>query len=315
MMDHKPANIAILGATGHIAKNLILGLSAANEYQFYLFARSKDRLALFLAENNLKEHVHLCSYEQFAQAAVYDVIINGVGIGDPQDLIQHPFKVFQITEQYDNMILQYQQMYPTSTYINLSSGAAYGSDFECPATNGKPLTLDINHLSVKDFYGISKLNMEAKHRSLNSYRIVDLRVFGFFSAFIDLNSKYLLTDIIKHIKTGAVLHTSADNIVRDYIHPGDLIQLIKLCLQENVMNNVYDVYSLKPVTKFELLDYFAETHGLNYVIQSEPSHDSITGSKNNYYSLNHKASDIGYRPCYTSLQSIQTGYGQLKIGM
>jgi nucleoside-diphosphate-sugar epimerase len=97
--------------------------------------------------------------------------------------------------------------------------------------------------------------MEAKHRSLNSYRIVDLRVFGFFSAFIDLNSKYLLTDIIKHIKTGEIRHTSADNIVRDYVHPEDCLQLIKLCLRENVINNVYDVYSLKPAAKFEILGY------------------------------------------------------------
>lgn len=312
MMNPKLKKIAILGATGHIAKNLVVGLAATNDYQLYLFARSKDKMSLFLAENNFSEHVYLCGYEQFEQAALYDVIINGIGIGDPQDLIQQPFKVFQITEQYDNMILQYLQMNPTVTYLNLSSGAAYGSDFECPATSEKTLTLNINHLSVKDFYGISKLNMEAKHRSLDHLRIVDLRIFGFFSAFIDLNSRYLLTDIIKHIQMGEILHTSGDNIVRDYVHPADFLQLIKLCLQENVQNNVVDVYSLKPATKFEILDYFASTHGLNYEIQKDPSHDSITGSKNNYYSLYQNASNIGYQPCYTSLQSIQAGYEQLK---
>ncbi|MBP2111668.1 NAD-dependent epimerase/dehydratase family protein [Paenibacillus silagei] len=307
----KPKKIAILGATGHIAKNLIIGLAAAQEYELYLFSRSRDRMALFLEENQLQEGATLCEYDQFARTADYDVIINGVGIGDPRDLIQHPFRVFQITEQYDNLILDYLHKHPAAIYINLSSGAVYGSDFDQPATYGKWLKLDSNHLSTKEFYGISKLNMEAKHRSLGSYRIVDLRIFGFFSAFIDLDSRYLLTDIIQHLKSGEVLSTSADNIVRDYVHPGDFVQLIKLCMQDKVRNEVYDVYSLKPALKFEILDYFAEYHGLKYEIQDNPSCNSITGSKNNYYSLNDHAAGIGYQPTYTSLQSIESGYAQL----
>lgn len=303
--------IAILGATGHIAKNLILGLSTVQEYELYLFSRSIDRMALFLAENQIQGCVRLCEYNEFAHTADYDVIINGVGIGNPHDLMQYPFQVFQVTEQYDNLILDYLHKNPAVTYINLSSGAVYGSDFDQPATDGKWLKLDPNHLSAQEFYGITKLNMEAKHRSLSQHRIVDIRVFGFFSAFIDLNSRYLLTDIIHHIKTGEILHTSADNIIRDYVHPWDFVQLIKLCMQGEVQNDVYDVYSLKPVAKFEILDYFADYHGLKYEIQNNSSYNSITGSKNNYYSLNDRASLIGYLPRYTSLQSIQTGYGHL----
>ncbi|MEK3792229.1 NAD(P)-dependent oxidoreductase [Paenibacillus sp. FSL R7-0204] len=303
--------IAILGATGHISKNLILGLAVLQEYELYIFSRSADKMALFLTEYQLQERVKLCEYNEFAQAADYDVIINGVGIGDPHDLVQHPFKVFQITEQYDNLILAYLHKYPTAVYINLSSGAVYGSDFDQPATDGKWLKLDPNHLSAKEFYGIAKLNMEAKHRSLSRHRIVDLRIFGFFSAFIDLNSRYLLTDIIHHLKRGEILLTSTDNIIRDYVHPWDFIQFIKLCMLEGIPNDVYDVYSLKPVAKFEILDYFADYHGLKYEIQDNPNYNSITGSKNNYYSLNDRASRIGYLPRYTSLQSIQTGYGHL----
>lgn len=311
MMNHKRKPVAILGATGHIAKNLILGLGATQEYELYLFSRSRDRMALFLEENQLEEGATLCEYNEFAHLAAYDVIINGVGIGDPRDLIHHPFQVFQITEQYDNLILDYLHKNPEAVYINLSSGAVYGSDFDQPATDGKWLKLDPNHLSAQEFYGITKLNMEAKHRSLGQYRIVDLRIFGFFSAFIDLESRYLLTDIIHHLKTGETLQTSADNIVRDYVHSEDFVQLIKLCMQEKIRNDAYDVYSLKPALKFEILDYFAEHHGLKYGIQDNPNHNSITGSKNNYYSLNDRASQIGYQPRYTSLQSIESGYGQL----
>ncbi|MFD2879653.1 hypothetical protein ACFTAO_32775 [Paenibacillus rhizoplanae] len=47
-----------------------------------------------------------------------------------------------------------------------------------------------------------------------------------------MESRYLLTDIIHHLKTGETLQTSADNIVRDYVHSEDFVQLIKLCMQE-----------------------------------------------------------------------------------
>lgn len=311
MKNLSPIKIGILGATGHISKNLILGLAAEEEYELYLFSRSKDRMALFLTENQIQGCVRLCEYNEFAHAADYDVVINGVGIGNPCDLRQYPFQVFQITEQYDNLILDYLHKNPAATYINLSSGAVYGSDFDQPAIDGKWLKLDPNHLSAQEFYGITKLNMEAKHRSLGQYGIVDLRIFGFFSVFIDLDSRYLLTDIIHHLQTGEILYTSADNIVRDYVHPADLVELIKLCMQGEVRNEAYDVYSLKPAAKFEILDYFAEYHGLKYEIQDSPSYNSITGSKNNYYSLNDRAAEIGYQPRYTSLQSIQTGYGHL----
>ncbi|MEK5030958.1 NAD(P)-dependent oxidoreductase [Paenibacillus sp. FSL R7-0302] len=311
MKSPTPNKIAILGATGHIARNLILGLAASQEYELYLFSRFRDRMALFLEEKQLQKHARLCEYSQFELTADYDVIINGVGIGDPRDLIQHPFKVFEITEHYDKLILEYLHENPAAIYINLSSGAVYGSDFDQPATDGKWLKLDPNHLSAQEFYGITKLNMEAKHRSLGQYRIVDLRIFGFFSEFIDLDSRYLLTDIIDHLRKGEILHTSSDNIVRDYVHPWDLVQLIKLCMKEDVRNNVYDVFSLKPAAKFEILDYFAGSYGLKYEIQDNPSYNSITGSKTNYYSLNHRATQIGYLPRYTSLQSIKNGYDQL----
>ncbi|WP_342478620.1 hypothetical protein NYE24_10505 [Paenibacillus sp. FSL H7-0350] len=37
-----------------------------------------------------------------------------------------------------------------------------------------------------------------------------------------------------------------------------MVRLIKLCMQGEVQNEAYDVYSLKPAAKFEILDYFAE---------------------------------------------------------
>lgn len=313
MFTDTRVNIAILGATGHIAKNLIVGLSLTKDYQLYLFARSKERLTDFFNENDITEQIHMCDYEQFNQKAIYDVIINCIGVGNPQDLVKNPFSVFQITEQYDNIVLQYIQTEPTTVYINLSSGAAYGSDFEVPATSDKRLNLNVNNLTVKDYYGISKLNMEAKHRSLSNLKIVDLRVFGFFSSYIDMDSKFLITEIIDHIRTGEILYTSSEDIKRDYVHPEDFLQLVKLCFNKNIKNDVFDVYSRSPLSKFEMLNYFADEHGLKFEVKVETAFASITGSKTNYYSKNDKALEIGYQPRYTSLQSVRDGYQQLRM--
>ncbi|MRN54377.1 NAD-dependent epimerase/dehydratase family protein [Paenibacillus monticola] len=313
MVTENRKKVAILGATGHIAKNLIMGLSSLKDYQMYLFARTREKLVTFLNVNNIVDGISICDYEQFELADAYDVIINCIGIGNPQELVESPYSVFQITEKYDNLILNYLVGSPTTIYINLSSGAAYGSDFTEPAIQDKVLSLNINHLSVKDFYGISKLNMEAKHRSLNKHKIIDLRIFGFFSSYIDLNSKFLLTDVLGCIERNTILQTSAEDIIRDYVHPQDFLKLIILCMGKDTGNDVYDVYSLKPVSKFKMLEYFSTEHGLRFKILSEAICDSVTGSKKNYYSMNHKALDIGYKPQYTALQSVIDGYQQFRM--
>ncbi|WP_025690570.1 NAD-dependent epimerase/dehydratase family protein [Paenibacillus zanthoxyli] len=313
MFTQNRKNIAILGATGHIAKNLIIGLSSSQDYRLYLFARSKEKLDSFLVSNNIVDNFTICEYQQFEQASRYNVIINCIGIGNPQDLVSNPFSVFQITEHYDNMVLDYLQKIPETIYINLSSGATYGSEFQTPAAKDKSLTLDINNLSNKDYYGIAKLNMEGKHRSLQKLKIIDLRVFGYFSSYIDLDSKFLITDIIHCIKSGTTLYTSPENIMRDYVHPLDFLQLIKLCMVDNIQNDVFDVYSLKPISKFEMLEFFAEEYDLKYEIKSDKNYASITGSKSSYYTMNYKATSIGYQPHFSSLQSIVQGYQQFRM--
>lgn len=313
MVTEKRKRVAILGATGHIAKNLILGLSSLKEYQLYLFARSREKLVAFLEGESIVEGIFTCEYDQFQQTVNFDIIINCVGIGNPQELALNPYSVFQVTEHYDNMILEYLENSTSSIYINLSSGAAYGSDFLEPATHEKLLSLNINNLSSKDFYGISKLNMEAKHRSLFKFKILDLRIFGFFSQYIDLNSSFLITDVIDSIEKNKTLFTSSENIIRDYVHPNDFLQLIKLCMNNAIDNNGYDVYSLKPISKFEMLEYFSSEFGLRFEVTAETIFDSITGSKKNYYSNNNKAISIGYQPQYTAMSSVIDGYQQLRM--
>lgn len=318
--------IAILGATGHIAKGLIDGFcrevaplaNAKDEIslhqrrdlcerydlyeRYYLFARSLERLGEFLA-NIQSNNVLPMEFAQF-DSNEYDVIINCVGIGDPAKLKNVGTSIFSLTETYDNMILDYLQAHPDTLYINFSSGGAYGTDFSIPVEESTYAKIDINHITPSSFYAIAKINAEAKHRAMADKNIIDLRVFGYFSRFIDLNAQYFMSEVVSCVKNNRVLVTGQENITRDYVHPHDLISLIEKCIAKHRLNDVFDVYTQKPVTKFEILDYFSKEYGLKYTIKDNLKISSATGSKNHYYSENRKAEKLGYYPEFTSLDAV-----------
>ncbi|BFT75363.1 NAD-dependent epimerase/dehydratase family protein [Paenibacillus sp. P36] len=298
--------IAILGATGHIAKNLIYYLSKEEKYNLVLFARSVSKIEHFLNDNLLmKSKFTLYNMEHFSLYS-YDVIINCIGIVDSTKSKKEQQQVFTVTEKYDNLILNYLHSYSKALYINLSSGAAYSTEFDQAVDQNTKSEIEINNLLPTHSYGITKLYTEAKHRAFDNLNIVDLRVFSFFSRFIDINSKFLLTDIIQCLREDKVLRTNNINIVRDYIHPKDFIELIKLCISKQVVNDVFDVYSLGPISKFDILNYFVEEYGLKIENDNSYSLTSPSGVKNNYYSINTKSKTVLlYYPIYTSLECIK----------
>jgi len=75
-------------------------------------------------------------------------------------------------------------------------------------------------------------------------------------------------------------------------------------VDKKIINDIFDCYSLKPVNKFEILDFFVAEYGLKYMVRDDIKTSAITGTKDNYYSLNRKAKDIGYNPQFTSMDSI-----------
>ncbi|GAH02302.1 unnamed protein product, partial [marine sediment metagenome] len=87
-------------------------------------------------------------------------------------------------------------------------------------------------------------------------------------------------------------------------HPIDLVNLIKKCIEKHSLNDAYDVYSLNPVKKFTLLDYFSKEYGLKYIIEDGVNRSNVTGKKNIYYSKNRKVENLGYLPKFTSLECI-----------
>lgn len=296
--------IAIMGATGYIGKSLIFELSVKKEFEVFLFARSIKKLDTFLKIIKKKDNFKIKHFEKFNNYK-YNCIINCIGIGNPKDVKGAGFKLFEITEKFDNLIIDYIKKYPNTIYINLSSGAVYGKNIKEPVNKKTYSSININNLDSGDNYSIAKINSEAKHRSLKSLNIVDLRIFSFFSRFIKLDAGYLISDIVSSIKNKKTLITNSENIIRDYIHPENLLNLIKLIIRKNKINDFFDVYSLKPISKFEMLEYFKKNYGLKYQFANNLKISSPTSSKSKYYSNNKKAKNLGYKPNFSSLNGIE----------
>jgi nucleoside-diphosphate-sugar epimerase len=295
--------IAILGATSHIAKGLIYNLGRGGEFDLCLFARSPGRVSEFLAVVGLGGRFQARTFDEFDNDS-YDAIINCVGFGDPGKLKDAGSEIFRVTETFDNLVMNHLERHPESICINFSSGAVYGTDFASPADENSPATFDINPMDPAGYYGIAKLHSEARHRAMRDFHIVDLRVFGYFSRFIDLDAKYMMSEVVSCVKNGREFITGPDDIVRDYIHPEDLASFVKLCIAKRDLNDAFDVCSLQPARKFEILEKLSSLYGLKYAVKASYSGLSATGKKTNYYSTNGKVRATGFVPRYTSIETL-----------
>ena len=297
--------IAILGAASQIAQNLILSFSKYKDYDFSLFSRNVALLQKWINNESLSDKYQVQEYSEFGHHQKYDVIINFVGIGDPVKAQIMGSDIFTVTEKYDDMALEYLKQNKKTKYIFLSSGAVYGGNYQEPVNKDTVAIIDINNLKLTDWYAISKLYAEAKHRSLSELSIIDVRVFNYFSHTQDMNSRFLITDIVHAIKNKEVFKTSADNIIRDFITPPDFYRLIQAIIDFKPTNIALDCYTKSPISKFDLLDGLEEGFGLHYKVDKNVDIVNATGSKMNYYSLNNKIVDnLKYTPQFTSLNGI-----------
>ena len=296
--------IAILGATSQIAQDLILSFSNHKDYDLFLFSRNLGLLNDWVGRQSLDGSYHVQDYSYFNKNQRYDVIINFVGIGDPVKAQKMGSDIFKVTEQYDDMALEYLKQHKKTKYIFLSSGAVYGGNYQEPVDENTVATVDINNLVSTDWYAISKLYSEAKHRSMPELSIVDVRVFNYFCHTQDMNARFLITDIVRAIKNKEVFKTSADNIVRDFITPSDFYGLIQAIIDFKPTNIALDCYTKSPVSKFDLLAELENKLGFKYETNKDVDIVNATGIKTNYYSTNKMAKQVGYTPVNTSLGGI-----------
>lgn len=297
--------IAILGASGYIGRSLVhefLFNSTSN--QLCLFSRSKDRLlnleALEIGEN---DRVTLHDLSEFGTDS-YDAIINCTGVTGGASMYESPHIIFQATESIDVRIIEYLEKHQDTLYINISSGAVYGTLHTEAVQDSTMSVLPVNNLQVADFYTVAKLNAEARHRAHANLRIIDLRVFSFFSRFVDVTSGFLMSEIVDCLRNHRVFKTNDEDIVRDFVTPKDLFQLISIVMEKGERNGFYDVYSKQSVSKFVLLDFLKERYGLRYEIDTA-AHSEGRLSKSVYFSESRKAGTIGYIPEFSSLEGIE----------
>ena len=295
--------IAILGATSQVAKNLIVQFCEDAEVELFLFARDIAGLQTFLASMQSKNGPVVNGYERFADRS-YDAILNCVGIADPIKQRNAGIENFLVTEKYDNLALEYLEGYRETIYVFFSSGAVYGNSFKDGVDESDESRVRINDLGSKDAYRIAKINAEAKHRAFLGASIIDIRLFSFFSRFVDLRAGFLLSEMVRSIKQGAVFTTNRSDLVRDYIAPSDLFRLVRSCLARPGINDVVDAYSAAPVSKSELIKSFSDRYQLVVEFDEQASVSSSNG-RNMYFSRNQRANKLlGYAPKVTSLKAV-----------
>jgi nucleoside-diphosphate-sugar epimerase len=296
--------IAILGATSQIAQDLILSFSKNRDYDFSLFGRDVDFLEKWIDSESMGEKYQVHTYAEFDNQTKYNVIINFVGVGDPAKAQKMGNDIFNITEQYDQIALDYIKHSKETKYIFLSSGAIFGGEYQNPVSKNTLAMIDINNLGRTNSYAIAKLYAEAKHRSLPDLSVVDVRVFNYFSHTQDMNARFLITDLVRALKNNEVFKTSSDDIVRDFITPPDFYNLIQSIIDFRPINAAIDCYTKSPVSKFDLLSELKDKFGLRYEINKKINIINATGAKMNYYSINDMAKNIGYKPENTSKDGI-----------
>ena len=303
--------LAILGATSQIAKDLVLSFATNFELELALFARRPEAVYQWLESVRLSNRYAAADFTAFTPYLRFDAIINLVGVGNPVQTMALGADIFDVTLKYDDIALDYVRQHPDCRYIFLSSGAAYGASFDEPVNGNTQAVIAINNLQPQDWYAVAKLHAECRHRSFPHLPIVDIRVFNYFSHTQDMEARFLITDIFRAIRDKTVLKTSADYIVRDFIHPSDFCKLVNSILGAPATNAVVDAYSKAPIDKPTLLIAMQEKFGLRYEVVQTGASVNATGGKPHYYSLNRRGAEFGYLPTLTSLQGILKESSQL----
>lgn len=298
--------IALLGATGYVGRSLLreFFIDDTKTYHLFLFSRSKEKLYTHIPEIPKKIGYSIHSLDEWNKET-YDVIINCTGVSSNPNSQKNPYELFKVAEEIDTLIIDYIHKHPRCIYINISSGVVYGDNFEKSVNEKTNTILPAGFSQGGEAYAVTKINAEAKHRALSNFNIVDIRIFGFFGSLVDVDSPFLMSEIVKSIKDKHVFLTNKDDIIRDYIIAKDLLELVCLVMKEKKINDYFDIYSKKPISKFALLDALAKKYALIYVIFKPQTTSQKIIIKKSYYSRSKKATDmLGYKPTRTSLESI-----------
>jgi nucleoside-diphosphate-sugar epimerase len=208
-----------------------------------------------------------------------------------------------LTERFDSSILSSLAAAPQCLYVAFSSGSVFGTHLANPIARGQLASIDPATRSASIGYSVAKLNSEIKHRLNPVLNIVDIRLYGYFSRFQPPVGSYLMSDIVYCLREKTTLETGGADLIRDYIHPKDLLQLIVCSAQARPINTALDAYSRAPTGKFALLDRLGDEFGLKYHI-SDVLSQTATNTRPQYYSTDHAAHELGFEPNFSAIDAV-----------
>lgn len=294
-------HVAVLGASSQIAKDYIRLNQGNPKFSFSAFVRpeSLPKASLLFDKN-----VQLRTYDESCSQGDYDLIINCVGVGDPARARGLQSTILEVSKRFDSLALEMAERNSSAKYVFLSSGVAYGHDFESPVTPVTSPRNTFNSADLGDQYGLAKFEIEKMHRSRSEMFIYDLRIFGYFNHTMAISAEFLLLKIARAILQNEIFITSADSIFRDYSNAIDFSALLNAIIESPGQNTALDLYSKGPVEKFNLLDSLSEKFDLRYEIDKSNAFVSPTGAKPKYYSENHLAADLGFTPSKSAIENV-----------
>jgi len=297
--------IAIVGASSQIGKDLIRSFANAGRGELLLYARDKTAMTDWVEHNRLRDFCSIHHYDSYGESP-HEIVMNFVGVGDPLRATEIGSSICETTSRFDDMIMSDLSRNTSRRYFFLSSGAVYGNVFDKPVTPETQAIIPINNIRLQNLYATAKLTAELKHRSRLDLSIIDLRVFNMFSRTQNIESRFFITDIVRAIRDNNTLQTTAEYIVRDFMHPSDFHKLVECLISIPSANFAVDCYSREPVDKPTLLRAMNQSFGLAYqTIESPQVALNATGIKRYYYSVNKKAAEFGYQPTWSSLDGIR----------
>jgi nucleoside-diphosphate-sugar epimerase len=293
--------VAILGASSRIACDFLLGLKASPDFDVTLFARDPKRASSLTGWPAEKSY----PYSAFNSERKFDAIVNFVGQSSPEIRAASQNPILKTNRTFDDLALAYLASNSSAKYVYISSGVALGSTFSEPATENTQYSLE-----NLDEYSKAKQESELRHRYARDHNVIDLRIFSYFHRTQSQESKFLLADIVRSIRSGSVLEVDSSNIWRDFLGAADFSQLMFESLSTTLQNVAIDAFTAAPIAKFELLEACAEMFKLRYEVKSEISLTSPVKQK--YYSLARSAG-FDYRPTQTSLENVVTEIAAILI--
>lgn len=251
-------DIAILGASGQIGLDLMRALGATHRVTGY--ARTPDRARADFGRF-APPGARFLPFDTF-DASAHDGVVNAVGVGDRAGQIAQGAAFLETAWATDGRIETWLAGRQDRFCVSISSGAVYGLGRPWPIPADAKLEWPVNAPDPAAFYSLAKAALEARHRARADLAIYDLRVFGYFSPYIRLDSSFFLAELAASIATRKPFLTTRGDMLRDYIDGGELAAAISLLAEKRPPAGAFDIWSAAPVAKLELLAACEREFGL-----------------------------------------------------